>query len=310
MASDPFGFLWLVESGGLAWADAAATAPPGPAGDGAARRVSFNPFRDATGLFLTFAATAPDPSRLEDFLRRHGAAEGGTRPPGPPGAPVDALEAWREEAWEMRRLIDLWLPLRDGDHEALDGLVRWTTGRGGAPQVEYHWVPLRTKRARPLAPAKREVIASPEVRPEWLELFRPPDVALPAAAYLQAKVNERLAGQVGVGLLHDVAQARPRLQPVPRTLLAALWLQFAAAVAEGKEYRTCRECGAWFELSPETARTNRRFCTNACRSRMYRQRQGRARERHAEGVPVEDIARELETDAATVRRWLDESGEG
>jgi hypothetical protein len=105
-------------------------------------------------------------------------------------------------------------------------------------------------------------------------------------------------------LLYDRDRQHLRLCQVPRTFLAALWLQFAQAVAEDKDYRQCGECGSWFEVSPEVARTNRRFCSNACRSRLYRQRQARAKELFAEGKSLQEIAAELRSTVAVVKKWI------
>jgi hypothetical protein len=150
----------------------------------------------------------------------------------------------------------------------------------------------------------QEVIASAQIRPEWFARLAPDDVFEPTQAYLQTKFNHRLAGNVSVKVLFDTDHKQLRLAPVPKDLRAALWLQFAQAVEGQKTFRECKDCGAWFELSPEVARTNRKFCSNACRLRKYRQRQAQAQEMNARGMQVDRIARRLDTDAATVRGWL------
>ena len=45
--------------------------------------------------------------------------------------------------------------------------------------------------------------------------------------------------------------------------------------------RQCLQCGTWFEISPRAARTDRVFCSDACRFKAYRERQSRARRMHA-----------------------------
>jgi hypothetical protein len=153
-------------------------------------------------------------------------------------------------------------------------------------------------------------IDSTTVPAEWLAFFTPGDLVVPALAFLQAKISERLLGKVTQRLLFDVEEKRLHLRPVPDDLITALWLQFAQAVDGDKAFRQCTECEAYFEVSPEVARTNRRFCTNACRSRMYRQRQTRAKEMHAAGMPIKEIADRLDSDVATVRAWLGNTGRG
>jgi hypothetical protein len=91
---------------------------------------------------------------------------------------------------------------------------------------------------------------------------------------------------------------------VPADLLKALWLQFALGTSEGKEYRSCVVCGTWYELSPDTARTTRLFCSDGCKSKGYRQKQERARQLFSEKNTFRQIAKVLGSDAATVKRWI------
>ncbi len=65
------------------------------------------------------------------------------------------------------------------------------------------------------------------------------------------------------------------LKIIAPTLLGALWLQFMLAVDGQKQYRACATCGQFFELDPAVARTNRRYCSDACKSRAYRARRDR-----------------------------------
>lgn len=90
----------------------------------------------------------------------------------------------------------------------------------------------------------------------------------------------------------------------PSTLLAAIWLQFALAVSGNRAYQNCKECGRWFEVSPEKARKSKLFCSQACRSKAYRERQSLARQMHQAGKTFEAIAQELGSDADTVKNWV------
>jgi hypothetical protein len=259
---------------------------------------------------LTFAATPADPASLSRFLSRHAAGElrAATdaetwRPPARQPGPVEiSPEEWLGQLWEMKRLVALWALYRRPDKAGLLRHIRWKQDDQNRWYVEYDSRP----DMHPDSPcsAVQKVIASPAVRPEWLRVFRRKDVFLPTLADIQAKVNEHLAGQTETGLLYDQDRRRLRLCQVPRTFLAALWLQFAQAVAEDKHYRQCNECGDWFEVSLAIARTNQRFCSNACRSRLYRQRQARAKELFAEGKNLQEIAAELGSTAAIVKKWI------
>src|SRR5262249_60440765 len=105
-------------------------------------------------------------------------------------------------------------------------------------------------------------------------------------------------------LAWDEATGRTQLKLVPATLLTALWLQFASAIEGNKRYRRCKECGQWFEVSPETARTSRLFCSGPCPAKAYRGRRHRARELRGKGWSFKDIAEELGSDVPTVKKWV------
>jgi hypothetical protein len=70
---------------------------------------------------------------------------------------------------------------------------------------------------------------------------------------------------------------RLRLELMPPNLLEAMWLQFGQAVESNKSFRKCRACGTWFEISPKTARSDKVFCSGACKAKAYRQRQGKVK---------------------------------
>lgn len=59
----------------------------------------------------------------------------------------------------------------------------------------------------------------------------------------------------------------------PRSLLAAMRLQFAQSVATGKALQSCNWCGSWFETGKGSQRrTGAKFCTDACRTHFHNHR--------------------------------------
>jgi hypothetical protein len=156
------------------------------------------------------------------------------------------------------------------------------------------------------------VIASRDSEPELLAEFEAGDPVAPAWAYLQQDLDNHLnhlTGQEGAAGLVAVAdrdpkRGRPSLRFVAPTLLVAIWVQLADAVSNDRTFGRCRECGKWFAVAPGAARTHRRTCSNACRSRSFRERQERARQLHAAEKSFEEIAKELDSDVATVRKWI------
>jgi hypothetical protein len=95
---------------------------------------------------------------------------------------------------------------------------------------------------------------------------------------------------------------------VPKTLFAALCLQFALALAGSKHNQQCVSCGKWNELLPGVNRADTQTCSQTCRTRVYRQRKQRAVALHAEGKTARAIARELEAKVDAVQKWITAEG--
>ena len=130
-------------------------------------------------------------------------------------------------------------------------------------------------------------------------------VASTALEYLTTQINKQLKGRVTLQYKWNPGEDQlPSLCPKPKDLQTALWVQFADAVQNNTEFRRCRVCNKWLAIARGEHRTNRGFCSSACRSKLYRQRQDQARQLFADGKSMEDIATELESDLATVRRWI------
>jgi hypothetical protein len=135
-------------------------------------------------------------------------------------------------------------------------------------------------------------------------LITPGEVSRPALFVVQKLVNEQLWIHAGPSLLYEPSKDHLNLRIVPKNLLGALWLEFARGIDGNKDYRKCRECGRWFEISLEAGRPTKFFCSNACRSKAYRERQAAAQRLSAEGISLEDIAHRLGTDVATAQGWI------
>lgn len=136
-----------------------------------------------------------------------------------------------------------------------------------------------------------------------------------ATNFVRKNVAGELYKRVHPDLVVDPRTRKVVLKMRPEDLRAAMWLQFAQAVSGNKEYRQCRHCDTWFELSAaDNGRSRGRlFCTDPCKSRDYRRRKDRALALSATGlVPVDVAARlaseGLETDADTVKNWVCKNG--
>ena len=78
---------------------------------------------------------------------------------------------------------------------------------------------------------------------------------------------------VEVRLSASADPVRPFLSLVPSTLMAAMWIQFAQAVASGIQLRRCAVCPTWFVFGTGTGRRNSaNYCSDRCRKAAHRAR--------------------------------------
>ena len=144
-------------------------------------------------------------------------------------------------------------------------------------------------------------------RREWSdqrgEPFQPGDLVGPALSVVRHHVNKQLEERAAPRLAWSAERPALELRLEPSSLLGALWLQLASAIARGVRFRRCAECGLWFELSPGSARSDKLYHSNACRTRAFRRRR-EALALHAESLPVEEIARRVGAEPEIVAAWL------
>ena len=306
MADEVFEFLWDVSSAGYEWVEAIPV--PDRKGDydqyepeiflisatGDSIIERYSPLQDQSGLFRQFADTPPTQEGILGFARKYGrlggdAEEGIFLPTGDPKSYVpmrgERLSTWHHQIRIMHQAINLWDLAQAGDVRGLSSFITWK----GPDTVE------RRLEGKDI---DHETIASWEISPELLHQFRPGDLIQPALVATQRMINRAL--RASPRLLWNHKQARLDLHIVPDSLLDALWFQFARAVDGNRSYRRCAACRTWFEISPDTARVTRIYCSNACRSKAYRKRQTEAGSLHTDGVPVEELARRLKTNTKTV----------
>jgi hypothetical protein len=271
----------------------------------------YAPLRDEPALFRTFADTEATEAGVLQFANRFGLLGGHAAfmfdVRGPFSNEEDdfdvrnqaePLSNWIREILAMRQAVALWDIASGGDRAGLADLFIWTSGvltyrprREWTVNVGHEW-PAR------LDPLLREGENSDRYR-------RIKDDAIGAAMLaVETLTNTQLSLAILPRLVENLRTGWPVLRYVPNYLLGALWCQFTTAVNEGRRYRTCRQCGNWFELPQRGSRIGREFCSNACRFKAYRGRQERARELHAQGKTFKEIAQEFETDVKTVKGWI------
>jgi hypothetical protein len=203
-----------------------------------------------SGLFRTFAAVPHSEQAVAAFTKEFGplGVQGDARQLGD-GREVygEHLDRWLEAQAAVARCIALWDALRNADRAAVSATLN-----------------AHVSRAR--VSGDRHLLESLESF--WLT----GDVLANGWRLLADLVeNKTFFGSPRVALWPG--SDRPlTLQLVADTLIQALWLQFELAVDGNRDYRSCATCGQFYELDPSVARTNRMYCSDACRSRAYRAR--------------------------------------
>jgi hypothetical protein len=85
-----------------------------------------------------------------------------------------------------------------------------------------------------------------------------------------------------------------------------MWLQFAQEVTGEARHRPCKVCGKWLTISKDDYgfRSDREFCSHACRQKDYRAKIKEARRLRAKGRTVRQIAKRFNTTTETINNWL------
>jgi hypothetical protein len=246
-------------------------------------RRDYRPFEEVTGLFLEFADLEPTGTAIEEFANKYGMLEGkdnisATADFGPVSLHGEPLELWRQEIEALRKAVDLWHAMLKGREELISTLVKQLGDPDKLPMKVGH-----------------------------LQHFDDQDPARAALSAIQRRASYVMRNQVDVDFLFAGNEPRLQLSLKPFSLLGAIWLQFAVAVEERRNFEKCKNCGRPFEISraPSTGkRSDAKFCGTRCRVGSYHMRIDQARRLVKSGVPLLKIAAELGSDVATIRRWI------
>jgi hypothetical protein len=280
------------------------------------RRRVYSPLEDEPALFRVFAGLDPaDRDAIAAFANQYGGLgkrrvllagweEG--KPTFPDGTQGETYEDWGWAIFYMRWAVRIWdmISTRDAAGLAKNITYHEKETRPGYPAREAGWS-FNSHPDTPIRDVPAPGSVSSAIEPV-VGLTEDTKIALmPATLLVQRWVNENLRDNSSPALVYHLKPGKQMLQIVPKNLLGAMWFQLAQAIAGNKNYRTCRDCGRWFEISGDTdGRTERRqFCDDACKSRDYRRRKERAVELRAGGKAPKAIASELGTDVETIKKW-------
>jgi hypothetical protein len=183
-----------------------------------------------------------------------------------------SLQIWRGHRQMLAFAVRLWDAINEGKADELIGtdlLVKPYDSlvEPGKPAPKY-MVWTRT------ASAQHDLgLTTPKTFDEQFEPATPlMKASLPEMAARAALANLISEMCATVRVVMRVTSAQPdglRLTFEVRSLIAAMWLQFALAVDGQREYRPCPVCGDWWDATE--ARSDRKTCSDRCRKRMHRQ---------------------------------------
>jgi hypothetical protein len=243
---------------------------------------TYSPLEERTGLFREFAALDATEAEVLKFANRFGLLQNVDNLTlnselGALAVHGEPLDFWENEIKRFASAVSLWELIRAG--------------------------------------------RAAELRAELVKLDLPPglknrfhfeddDPAMAGLSVIQRFIDGGLSTNVQAKFLFQGDSPRLGISLIPRDLRGALWLQFAVAIEELKQFRKCPQCGAPFEQS-RAPRTGKRpqavLCSDRCRVAHYRERTDQARRLESAGLPVKDIARKLETEVHTVKGWVKSS---
>jgi hypothetical protein len=252
-----------------------------------------------SGLFREFADVQPSKEGILAFANKYGALGVGTfftTGSGSQEAQIlgrlgETQARWAAEIARMKEAVTLLDLVRARDEAGLARVLRWREARvdGLFPVWPESWAYEGAGHSVPLTG------------------YAPSNIFAPAIGLVMAWANEKLQGRTTLQLADD-EEGRPLLTVRLNTLLTALWVQLAQDVVQPAEYRRCKTCGRWFAVPDDRRKADQVFCQDACKSKDFRQRKARAQQLAAEGKTAKAIAEEVQTDVATVKKWVSRKG--
>ena len=166
---------------------------------------------------------------------------------------VESISDWTAEIQRLRDVVMLWDAIPERDHAYLKKVIKW---KRNPNRVFY----------RSINSEQTSMIRiHTDDRP-----IKFGNLTWPAYYYIQDRINYFLNQQVAPQMLWNESNELT-LYHVPKNLLGAMWLQFADTVTYNLEYRACRWCGTYFEITRST-RSDRQYCSNSCRVSASRKR--------------------------------------
>jgi hypothetical protein len=185
----------------------------------------------------------------------------------------NALAVWRAHRRLLAFALRLWDALSEGRaHEVIGtDLVLSPVARDGDDPTRQPSMRIQGRIGKMLVDLGAHPSAIPTFGREYGWLGYASRASSPEATVQSALATliTEMCGSVHVAM--EVGSGRPgglRLTFEVSSLIGAMWLQFALAVDGNRRYRSCPECGEWWDAT-ET-RSDRQTCSDRCRKRRHR----------------------------------------
>ncbi len=240
-------------------------------------------------LYRNFANLETTPMAIVEFANRYG-----TLWQNDFGIP---FADWEYEIKTMRFLVESWDAADNKQIGLLAERFPKVGGRFQFPHFDMSLPCATDKHNHPDLPALPESATVHGIAREFVRFVVNMKLRV-AAEYLQVeKIGVTEKGTSAAGF---------KLVVCPENLLTALWTQFADSIATDRRYRQCEVCREFMELT-DVNRSDRRFCSDACRNRAMRKRQKLARQMRQQRCTLREISKATGSNIPTIKGWLNKT---
>lgn len=236
----------------------------------------YNPLSHPT-LFGEFADVPPSRDEILAFANRYGFLRASLF--------GESLKDWSSQIRLLAQTVLMWEWWRERDVNTLSRSIEWQDGKlvlrdiyGGGRLFGEPTAPNTFPE-----PEDRIVFFTPdEYSAAYSNWIRNPSGPTPTLGLRGSFAGEDVLGaclrlislQISAQLDDQIETAFNNSDGIifrPKSLLGAMWLQFAEAVAGRQEYKRCEKCKRWM-LKFNAKGKERKFCSNACKQAVKNKR--------------------------------------
>lgn len=225
---------------------------------------SYEPLENKS-LFKIFSNLTVDDNKIIDFANEYGllGEKLSTKRSFGEHEPVEPLSFWKYHINRMSHAVELWEHIQKKDKKWLSKHIKWV-GDKNQPITNAKII------FRGTANSKSAIIASKGYEETFLKQCTFEETYRPARFYLQKLVNNELVDRVTNKLLFKNDCSGSYNVITANNLIGFMWLQLSLSIEGDLKYRKCVVCKKTFRLDHRNRGKPRRFCSDACKSKDYR----------------------------------------